>query len=391
MKILWVATKPPWPPADGGRLVAAQTIEALVAAGHEVTVLAPSLGLPRTNPPNPAIALELVPARLKALPLAVLDAALRGQPVSIARHSLPEVSAALARLLADRGFDVVHAEQAQALGQCAEAFARGVPVVFRAQNVESDLWRGSASGGPKRLLARWQGARFSRWEGEAIGRVAATVALTAEDALRLQELAAGRARVRVVPAPAARELPAADRPLPGAPALVVMGSSGWRPNREGAEWFLADVWPRVREALPEARLHLFGLGLSRRAVAGAEFHAAPADSREAFAPGSVLVVPVHLTSGVRMKILESWARGLPVVATAAAVSGLGAEDGRELLVADDAAGFVRALQRLRAEPGLAAELTGAGRALLGKRHAPAVVAEALAAVYAEVSGRKKKS
>jgi glycosyltransferase involved in cell wall biosynthesis len=197
--------------------------------------------------------------------------------------------------------------------------------------------------------------------------------------------------VDVVPAPAESLLPAADWPLPGEPALVLMGSSGWRPNLDGALWFLAEVWPRIREALPGARLHVFGLGFLPRAATAVSFHDAPADSRDAFAPGAVLVVPVHLTSGVRMKILESWARGLPVVATSAAVAGLAAEDGRHLLVADDAAGFVRALVRLRSEPDLSRSLTAAGRALLRARHDPAAVAAALHAVYARVSGTKKKS
>jgi glycosyltransferase involved in cell wall biosynthesis len=390
VKILWVATKAPWPPADGGRLVAARTIEALAAAGHEVTVLTPSLGRAAVLPARPEIALEPVEARLNSLPWAALLAAARNAPVSVARHALPAVRARIDALLEERSFDVVHAEQAQALGQCAPAFDRGVPVVFRAQNVESDLWRGSAATGWKRVLARWQGARFSRWEGAAIRRVAATVALTAEDAARLSELAGGT-QVDVVPAPAESLLPAADRPLPGDPALVLMGSSGWRPNLEGALWFLADVWPRVRAALPQARLHVFGLGLTQRPSPAVEFHQAPADSRDAFAPGAFLLVPVHLTSGVRMKILESWARGLPVVATSAAVAGLQVDDGRHLFVADDPSRFTEALARLHAEPALGPSLTAAGRAVLRTRHDPAVVAAALAAVYAGAAGTKKKS
>lgn len=370
--------------------MAARTIEALVAAGHEVTVLAPSLGRPHVDPSRGDIGLERVDARLNGLAGSALLAVARGVPVSVARHALPAMRARIETLLSPGSFDVVHAEQAQALGQCAPAIARGVPVVFRAQNVESDLWRGSAASGPKRVLARWQGARFSRWEGAAIRRVAATVALTRNDATRLAELAGG-ARVDVVPAPAETVLPASDRPLPGDPALVLMGSSGWRPNLYGALWFLTEVWPHVRHALPEARLHVFGLGLARRPVPAVEFHQAPADSREAFAPGAVLVVPVHLTSGVRMKILESWARGLPVVATSAAVAGLEADDGRHLLVADDPPQFARALVRLRAEPGLGDSLTAAGRSLLRARHDPAVVAAALAAVYARAAGTKKKS
>jgi glycosyltransferase involved in cell wall biosynthesis len=173
-----------------------------------------------------------------------------------------------------------------------------------------------------------------------------------------------------------------------------MGSTGWLPNKEGADWFVSRVWPEVRDAMPEARLHVFGLRLRHHSSRGLALHPSPAHSRDAFAPGSILVVPVHLTSGVRMKILEAWARGIPVVATPQAVVGLEAQDGRDLLVAETPRGFVDALGQLHADPARAAAVVRAGRAVLRARHAPARVAEALVAVYAEAagtSGTKKKS
>jgi glycosyltransferase involved in cell wall biosynthesis len=371
-------------------LVAANTIEALAAAGHEVTVVSPSLG-GLLSPAPAGIVLHLVPARPLPLPLAVLSAVVHRVPVSIARHSLPAVRNLVARLLATEPVDVVHAEQAQAVGQCAPALSLGRPVVFRAQNVESDLWAGVAKGALTGRAARREAAQLARWEGEAVGRLSATVALTEDDAARLEALASGQGRVHVVPAPVASELPAAERSLSGDPAVVMMGSSGWLPNRRGAEWFRAVAWPAIRRALPSARLHVFGEGGPSAPELGVESHLAPDESREAFPPGAVLVVPLDLASGVRMKILESWARGVPVVATAAAAAGLRVEDGRELLLARGADGFVAALRRLREEPGLGPALCAAGRALLRRRHDPATVAAALAGIYGEVSGTKKKS
>jgi glycosyltransferase involved in cell wall biosynthesis len=72
-----------------------------------------------------------------------------------------------------------------------------------------------------------------------------------------------------------------------------------------------------------------------------------------------------------------------VVATPTAAAGLEATDGRELLLAPDAPGFVAALRRLHDEPALRPALTAAGRDLLHRRHDPAAVAAALAAIYSE--------
>lgn len=389
MRILWVGTKPPWPPADGGRLVAANTIEALAAAGHEVAVVAPALGETAVTDLPPGVFLHAVPARLRSLPAALLAAAFTGVPVSIARHTRAAVRAEVAGLLARGQFDVVHAEQAQALPQCRPALAAGVPVVFRAQNVESELWAGAGAGRLAGWLLAREAARFARWEGAAVRRLAAIVALTEEDAARLEALAGSGRRVQAIPAPVARELPAAAA-LPGDPAVVLMGSSRWLPNRRGAEWFVSEAWPRVRGVLPNARLHVFGFEDVGLSAEGLQAHPAPADSRDAFPAGAVLVVPLDVASGVRMKILEAWARGVPVVATPAAAAGLGAEDGRELLVAQGSDGFVGALRRLRDEPSLAAALAKAGRALLKRRHDPTAVAAALLRVY-EGAGTKKKS
>jgi len=85
---------------------------------------------------------------------------------------------------------------------------------------------------------------------------------------------------------------------------------GTKRNRDAIDWFVGSIWPAVRQALPRGRLHVFG-NLAR-AAPGVEVHPPPADSSELFVPGSVLVVPLRIASGVRIKILEAWSRGVPV-------------------------------------------------------------------------------
>jgi len=80
----------------------------------------------------------------------------------------------------------------------------------------------------------------------------------------------------------------------------------------------------------------------------------------------VAVVPLLSGSGTRLKILEAWAAGLPVVSTTIGAEGLGARDGEHLLIADDAASFARATARLLACSPLRTELAAAGRSLLQK-------------------------
>jgi polysaccharide biosynthesis protein PslH len=400
MKILIVATKAPWPPVDGGRFLLRNTLEALTAAGHRPVLVAP------VDPARfdlTAVAAELAgccePRLVPAAPGRPLPSALRswvsGMPLSVARHALPAVRREVGRCLAGERFDVVHAEQLQALPQTASADSRGVPVVLRAQNVESDLWAETARRSPGwrgRRSLDWRGRllavearRLARWEGEAVRRSTAVLALTAEDAARLRVLAAGQGDIRIVRA-AFPDLPAsAGPPLPGTPAVVVLGSQGWLPNEDSVGWFLAEVWPLAIAALPGAVLHLFGAAPPGPLPAGVIVHPPPRESAEAFAPGSILAVPLRIGSGVRIKVLEAWARGVPVVGTPAALAGLEVENGREALVAGDPQAFAAALGRLASEPGLAARLVEEGRRARRERHDPVRIAEELLRAYPRCS------
>src|SRR6185369_7001352 len=95
--------------------------------------------------------------------------------------------------------------------------------------------------------------------------------------------------------------------------------------------------------------------------------------------------PLRIASGVRIKILEAWARGVPVVATPQAAAGLEASHEEELLIAADPGGFARAIRRLHADPAFARACVEAGRALLRARHDPARVTEGLVRIYTEVA------
>ena len=403
LRVLVVATKAPWPAIDGGRLLVRNTLEALAERGHQLTLVAP---LAPGSPPAPEVrealagccSARLVEVRGRSHLESLVRGRLTGRPLSIDRHSHQPVAHEVRRLLTTEMWDVVHVEQLQALAPAQWAIGRWalahwsrtprrhpLPLVLRAQNVESDLWAAAARG--QKLvapLASWEAARLARWEGEAVGRVTTTVALTVRDAERLRELGRRRSRVAVVRAPFAGALAAADRPLPGEPAVVLMGSEGWPPNRDAVQFFVSSLWPAVRAALPAARLHVFGnLSALGEAVLedGIHGYPAPADTREAFAPGSILVLPLRIASGVRMRILEAWARGVPVVASPEAASGLDVEDGRELLLAASGADYAAAFARLAREPGLAARLTAAGREVLARFHSPGVIAREMEQVY----------
>jgi hypothetical protein len=279
---------------------------------------------------------------------------------------------------------VVHAEQLHAFANCTPAIDARIALVLRMQNVESAL---RAQQARLRRAARFalgvEAARLRADEADAIARATRTIALTGDDAATLRAAHPGAAVVTIEPAFPARLPPAA--PLEGEPAVALAGSTGWWPNADGERWLLREAWPLVAARLPGAMLHRFG------GVAGthahARRHAAPADSRDAFPADAIAAVPLRAGSGIRMRILEAWARGLPVVATPAAARGLAVADGRELLVAESPERFAEAIARIHHDHALRDALVAGGREHLQRHHDGARQTRALLDVYEDACRR----
>ena len=386
LNILIVATKPPWPPVDGGRVVVLNTVDALAAAGHRITLVAPVDPAADHGAAQDALAgrcrAELVPVLPPGMRAAALSALLRGRPLTVERHRLRAVTERVRRLIASEHFDLVQAEQLQAVAQAAPAAALGVPLIYRAHNIESVLWSFAASFGrsPARALLRWEARRLAGFERSTVRSVAATVVLTELDAAPLREAAGRGARIERVPVPFAPQIAASDVPLAGHPAVVTLASPSWLPSRETALRVARQWWPAVRRRVPGAVLHCFG-GVDGGPLDGVEWHPAPADSALAFASGAVVAIPERHPTGVPVKGLEAWARGLPLIGSSQTAAALEAAAGEELVVADDPEAFAAGLEQLSSDAALRRRVVSGGRARLRSHHDPVAVAEQLEAIY----------
>jgi polysaccharide biosynthesis protein PslH len=254
---------------------------------------------------------------------------------------------------------------------CAPYWEQIAPVSQRTildlHNIESVLHRRCAETEPgaAAFAHRIFAASAMRLECEWIPRYSGVLAASAADAA-LIEPRAGKARVTVYPN--AIPLP----PMPGVErrhAIVFSGNLEYHPNVSAVRFFRQDVWPRLRERWPDLVWRLVGRnpcavarwtgGDSRIEVTGPV-----EDSIAELARAEVAVVPLLAGSGTRLKILEAWAAGLPVVSTTLGAEGLPVCDGQHLLIADGADKFAAAISRLLDCPALRRELAQAGRALL---------------------------
>lgn len=386
VRILVVATKTPWPPADGGRLVLWLALQGLAQAGHEIALVAPVDASRVAQSVDDQIQLRtvcqpnLVEVRHRSFLTLAVDCIRRRRPFSLSRHASDAVRDAAAEQIRKFRPDVIHAEQLQSLANCDADGELAIPLLLRMQNVESDLWtQVSRTRWWRRCLAI-EGWRLQQAERRAIAGSDQIVTLTScdADALRVSVEPSDAARICCVPPTFAVDLPAAPA-VSGYPALVLAGSGGWWPNTQGTQWFLDAVWPKLQRSFPAVRLHQFGGEAA--ACSGVRWHPAPTDSGAAFPRNAIVIVPLHVASGIRMRILEAWARGVPVVATTVAARGLMVESFRELIIADTADQYIEALRQLMSDDSLPARLVSNGRAYLRQHHQCGDVTRALLAAY----------
>lgn len=386
MRILIVATKPPHPARDGGRLALWHMLHGLADAGHELALVAPVVTADHSRSDVADAALPYRMSAVEAQPRGVLAAAARalakGCSLGVARHSLAAVRHAVADTISRWQPHVVHAEQLHAFANAAPARDAAIPLVLRMQNVESSLRVQQAHLHPALFALHLEAARLRTDERAAVARATHTIALTDEDASALRRLRTEADVSAIAPAfPAVLPTAAA---LDGDPAVALAGS-GWWPNADGERWLLREVWPLVVRRLPRALLHCFGGGALTHAQVLR--HAAPADSRAAFPAGAIAIVPLRAGSGIRMRILEAWARGLPVVATPTATRGLAVRDGVELLLAQSPTQFADAIARIHADATLRDQLVSGGRAYLQRHHDIRRQTRALVGVYQRALGQ----
>ena len=382
MRILCVATKLPWPPRDGGRLALALTLQGLADDGHEIHLVAPVYD-DETVPAEPMdrIRIETVALPRLAWTTAAIRAVFRRRALSIVRHHRAELERAVDQAIDRFRPDVVHAEQLQALANCAPALRRGVPVVLRTQNVESHIWQQVGAASLRHLPLAFEARRLRIEESRALAAASHTLTLTENDAAAWRHLGdkSASAKISALAPPFPPRLPPGKR-LDGEPAIALSGSAGWWPNTQATQWFLREVEPLISRHLPHAVVHVFG-GEARVGAANVRWHPAPADSAEAFPDGAIAAVPLFVGSGIRMRILEAWARGLPVVATSIAARGLEVTPGRELAIADTPQAFCEAIRLLAESESLRAAMIDAGRRYLTERHDAVPLTQALLRVY----------
>ncbi len=170
------------------------------------------------------------------------------------------------------------------------------------------------------------------------------------------------------------------------PVILHLGTMFWPPNVAGVLWFAREVLPLAWRQVPEARFVIVGkrpppevqaLTVDPRVLVTGYVP----DPTPYLAASDVFVVPLHAGGGMRVKILDAWLWGQPVVSTPIGAEGIAVRDGENILLAAGAAAFADAVVRLLTDGALNAALRANGRAWVEANYSWQVVYRQVDAVY----------
>ena len=176
------------------------------------------------------------------------------------------------------------------------------------------------------------------------------------------------------------------------PVVLFVGRLSYEANVVGLLWFARECWPAIRRAVPNATLRIVGSDPPRSVRAlvgdGIELYANAPEVEPHYAAAAVAIAPIFRGTGVQLKLIQALSAGVPTVTTSMVASRAGVQDGVQVSVADDPAGWAAAVSALLTDHPAAQRLASAGRDWTVAHHGSAAVRRQLAAAYETALGRQ---
>jgi len=338
---------------------------------------------------------------------ALIASIMRKQPAIILRDQLSEMEMLLQELVQVRHFDVIHADQT-AMAQYA-LYARSISpsnarpgILLDEHNALYQVLERQSNfeGWPNRFLWRREARKMAHYEADLLRRFDHILTVSKEDKSALLQLfsrnEAGKVREKITPIPICVD-PESQEPIEreqNGDNIIHLGTMFWPPNREAVLWFGHSVFPLILDQIPGAVFivagsdpdpSIFALSQSSSSVGkNVSVLGFVADPIPYLSRSRVFVVPLLAGGGMRVKILDSWNWGIPVVSTTIGAEGIEVQHGRNILIANDPEEFAQAVIRIFSDQELAKDLSIGGRRSVEKHYNWRRVYAAVDEIYSKI-------
>jgi polysaccharide biosynthesis protein PslH len=386
----------PYPLTDGGAIGIYNITKSLAELGHRVTLVTYPLDTQEATEEAVHDISRFATVRLVSRPLPVrwkvlMRTVFRGA-YPIERRMMPEMFALLTVVVQNEKFDIVHVDHAH-MGPYGLWLKQefGLPIVLREHNFESLIYErfSKTEKNPvKRWIARLHGRRIKIQETKFLKQFDAVEAISREDEILMREVAP-EGHYTVIPAGVDTRYfqPSQDPVDPN--NITWVGSLEWDPNYDAVRYFIESIFPIILKRLPSTIFSIIGAGQQKiHKVASRNPHiqllGKVPDVRDYLARSAVLVVPLRIGGGMRLKLLEYFASGKAVISTSVGAEGNAGVNGKELIIRDSQGEFAEAVSLLCSDPTLRSKLGRNARALAEQCYSWRTIGEAFVRLYESV-------
>jgi len=415
MHILFLTQIIPYPPDAGPKVKTWHVLRHLARKGYRVTLAA----FVRPEEERYVSALREVCDQVYTVPIRrsrVKDVGywirsnFTGRPFLIERDDLVEMRNLVEQIITREKVDIIHADQltmtqfgllentahAKTVGENKNG---GSPSrIFDAHNAVWTIVERMKENAPwyLRPVAWMEARRIKQYEGGIVRRFEHTFAVTEPDRVALEDAlgtvsgdhAGHKNSITVVPIAVDTQLLQPVK-MPGSSKnILTLGTLHYPPNADGIRWFANQVFPLIRNQQADATLTIIGKNppadfyqLQEENPHAIKVTGYVEDLAPYFDQAAVMVIAVRAGGGMRVRILEAFARGMPVVTTTVGLEGIEAIPGEHVLVADTPQDFAESTLKLLDDPVLAQNLAVNGRKLAEEQYDWQVVLQRMDAVY----------
>jgi glycosyltransferase involved in cell wall biosynthesis len=409
MHILFLTQIIPYPPDAGPRVKTWHVLRYLAARGHRVTLAA--FVRPEEEPyvhEIRKICEAVYPVPIHRSRFTDVGYWLRsnwtGRPFLIERDDLSEMRSLVKRLVAAGEVDAIHSDQLT-----MTQFALPYKNLIRIFDAHNAVW---TIVDRMQQNARWylkpfaslESRRIKRYEGMIVREFDHTLAVTEPDRQSLLEAVAEasdvgaplpHSKITVVPiAVDTRQLQPAIRQAEST-NLLTLGTLHYPPNADGIRWFVREIFPLVRRQVPGVTLTIIGknppadfLRFAQQYPNSIMVTGYVPDLDQYMEKAALMVIAVRPGGGMRVRILEAFARAMPVVTTTVGLEGIEARPGEDVMVADTPAVFAQTVVELLRDRSLQAQLAENGRRLAECNYDWQVVLQKMDQVYSTNGSNK---
>jgi polysaccharide biosynthesis protein PslH len=288
-------------------------------------------------------------------------------PYAVSRFASASVQASLKDCLSERP-DVAVCDFLDAAINFPEHAQ--VPSVLFQHNVESEIWRRHSSNGVsgvKKLLYRMEFRKMLGYEQQALARFDHVIAVSEHDK-KLMSAWTEPERISVVPTGVDTEQFCPDDSVRQKPLVIFVGAMDWEPNVDAMKYFCAEIWPSVVAKVPQAFFRIVGRNPDRRVKAlqssSIEITGRVPSVVDHLREAAVVVVPLRVGGGTRIKVYEAMATAKAVVSTSVGAEGLDVHHGHDIVLSDTPKEFAESVVRLMKDEQARIRLGNAAAALV---------------------------